>query len=100
MFTVVILDLFTGGCTNMVNRHFQDTVDPAQGTVSLPGLKDQVTVRRDTFGIPFIEAKSMADLAFAIGYVHASDRLTQMVGFKLASEGRLAEMVGPSMLDL
>ena len=98
--TIVILHLFTGGCTNMVNRHFQDTVDPAQGTIRLAGLKEPVTVRRDAFGIPYIEAKNMADLAFSIGYVHASDRLTQMVGLKLASQGRLAEMVGPSALNL
>ncbi|MGD0210794.1 MAG: penicillin acylase family protein [Desulfomonilia bacterium] len=98
--TMVILHLFTSGCTNMVNRHFKDTVDPAQGTIRLPGLKEPVTVRRDAFGIPFIEAKSFADMAFAVGYVHASDRLTQMVGLKLASQGRLAEMVGNSALDL
>ncbi|MGO9146838.1 MAG: hypothetical protein ACLQDF_10755 [Desulfomonilia bacterium] len=54
--TLVILHLFISGCTNMVNRHFKDTVDPAQGTIRLAGLKEPVTVRRDAFGIPFKEA--------------------------------------------
>jgi acyl-homoserine-lactone acylase len=42
----------------------------------------------------------MDDMARAIGYVNASDRLTQMEGLRLVSQGRLAEMVGPSALDL
>jgi acyl-homoserine-lactone acylase len=39
-------------------------------------------------------------MAMAVGYVHASDRLTQMIGMKLISEGRLAEMAGPAVLNL
>jgi acyl-homoserine-lactone acylase len=100
LFIFMPLCLFTQGCNNIADRHFKDTVDTTQGTMSLPGLKEAVTVRRDAFGIPFIEAKNMDDMAMAIGYVHASDRLTQMVGLKLVSEGRLAELVGPVMLDL
>ncbi|MCK7506228.1 MAG: penicillin acylase family protein [Desulfobacterales bacterium] len=32
--------------------------------------------------------------------MHASDRLAQMIGMKLISEGRLSEMAGPAVLDL
>ncbi len=42
----------------------------------------------------------MEDLATAIGYVHATDRLTQMIGMKLVSQGRISEMAGPSTLNL
>ena len=42
----------------------------------------------------------MEDMAMAVGYVHASDRLAQMIGMKLISEGRLAEMAGPAVLNL
>jgi acyl-homoserine lactone acylase PvdQ len=42
------------------------------------GLKDNVTVRRDERGIPYIEARNEADLFFAQGFVTAQDRLWQM----------------------
>ncbi len=96
----VFIGLSIGGCTKLMDRHFKAKLDAAQGSVSLPGLKEQVSVRRDTYGIPFVEANNMEDLAMAIGYVHATDRLTQMIGMKLVSQGRLSEMAGPSTLNL
>jgi penicillin amidase len=47
-------------------------------TLTVSGLKDSVTVRRDERGIPYIEAKNEADLYFAQGYAMAQDRLWQM----------------------
>jgi penicillin amidase len=38
-------------------------------TISIAGLKDQVTIRRDERGIPYIEATNDDDLYFAQGYV-------------------------------
>jgi acyl-homoserine-lactone acylase len=100
LYLVIVLGLFMGGCTDMVAQHFEKTVDITKGTMSLPGLTEPVTVRRDALGIPFIEAKTIGDMAMAMGYVHASDRLTQMTAIRLMSEGRLSEMAGPSMIDL
>ena len=97
---VLVTGLLIGGCSNLASKHFRNSVDSPQGSVKLPILSKQVTVRRDNLGIPFVEAQNMEDMARAIGYVNASDRLTQMVGLKLVSQGRLAEMVGPSALDL
>ena len=39
--------------------------------LTVAGLKENVTVRRDGRGIPYIEAKTDADLYFAQGYVTA-----------------------------
>ncbi len=97
---LLTLSFVAAGCSSMVARHFQDTVDSPSGTLVLPELTETVTVRRDSYGIPFVEAKSMPDLAVAMGYVHASDRFTQMAGFRLMAQGRLSEMAGPPMLDL
>lgn len=96
----IVFSLCLGGCTGLIDRHFKRSLDPAQGDIMFPGLKEQVTIRRDAYGIPFIEAKNPEDLALAIGYVNATDRLTQMTGLKLLSQGRLAEMAGPSVLNL
>lgn len=96
----IVLALLCCGCTALVSRHFLDSVNAPSGTLSLPGLTRAVTVGRDTYGIPFIEAGNMEDLAMAMGYVHASDRFTQMAGFTLMAQGRLSEMAGPSTIDL
>ena len=74
---------------------FQYTVDSEHGEVTLRGIRDEVIIRRDALGIPVIEAQNREDLAFAIGFVMAHDRLEQMVGFTLTAQGRLAEMAGP-----
>jgi len=84
----------------MLDRHFADTLCPMEGEIVIHGLKEDVTVRRDDMGIPYIDARSMEDLAFAIGYVHASDRLNQMIGLKMISRGRLSEMAGRTTIDL
>jgi acyl-homoserine-lactone acylase len=95
-----LLCICIGGCAGLVDRHFKNTVDKIQGSLGLEGLREPVTIGRDAHGIPFVEAGNMPDLAMAIGYANAADRLTQMVGMKLVSQGRLAEMAGPSVLSL
>lgn len=97
---IALLCICTAGCAGLVDRRFKRTVDSAEGRLVLVGLRAPVTVRRDAYGIPFVEAGNMADLAMAMGYVNAADRLTQMVGMKLVSQGRLAELAGPAVLDL
>ena len=66
------------------------------GTISVPGLKADVQVLRDEWGVPHIYAKSDRDLFFAQGYVAAQDRLWQMEMWRRAAEGRLAEVLGAS----
>ena len=60
----------------------------------LTGLKNEVSVRRDDRGIPYIEAKNDADLYFAQGYVTASDRLWQMDLMRRLARGETAEIFG------
>jgi penicillin amidase len=69
------------------------------GSVRVPGLRDEVRVIRDQWGVPHIYARSADDLFFAQGYVAAQDRLWQMEMWRRASEGRLAEIVGPTAVD-
>jgi acyl-homoserine-lactone acylase len=50
--------------------------------------------------MPLIETGSFHDAVFTLGYVHAGDRLEQMVSMRLLAQGRLAEMLGPGALDV
>ncbi len=68
-------------------------------TLSVSGLKGNVVVRKDARGIPYIEAKSDADLYFAQGFVTASDRLWQMDLYRRVARGQTAELFGKQTLE-
>ena len=69
------------------------------GTVTIAGLDSAVEVRRDTWGVPHIYARTQHDLFMAQGFVAAQDRLWQMEMWRRAGEGRLAEILGPSYVE-
>jgi penicillin G amidase len=77
----------------------QTPAPQAPKILQVPGLQDQVTVRRDGRGIPYIEAKNHHDLYFAQGFVTASDRLWQMDVFRRNARGQLAEIFGTVVLE-
>jgi penicillin amidase len=69
-----------------------------EGTLAVTGLRADVRIVRDTWGVPHISAQSADDLFFAQGYVMAQDRLWQMEMWRRAAEGRLAEILGPDAI--
>jgi len=62
-------------------------------------LTSPVTIRRDTRGVPYIEAANDHDLYLAQGYVTASDRLWQMDLMRRTGRGELAEIFGKPALE-
>lgn len=72
---------------------------PAEGELSIDGLQEPVTVRRDAWGVPYIEAASLDDLWFAHGVVTAGERLFQLELTLRAANGRLSELFGERTLD-
>jgi penicillin amidase len=76
----------------------KDSLAPLEGRVALPGLKQEVQVLRDEWGVPHIYASDVDDLFFAQGYIVAQDRLWQMEIWRRTAAGRLAELVGPVAL--
>jgi len=68
-------------------------------TEGLP-LRAAVTIHWDDHAIPFIEAANDADLAFALGLVHAHLRLGQMELMRRIAAGRISEMVGPFATEI
>src|SRR5947199_7114874 len=75
------------------------TLPQTSGTLSLAGLRQPVTVFRDTWGVAHIYAGNQHDLFFAQGYVAAQDRLFQMELWKRVGQGTLAEILGPSHVE-
>jgi penicillin G amidase len=67
--------------------------------VSLSGIGEPVTVYRDQFAIPHIYARNADDLYRAAGFVMAQDRLWQMDLLRRVTTGRLAEILGPELVE-
>ena len=68
------------------------------GEITVPGLDAPVEVLRDEHGVPHIFAQSEADAQFALGFVHAQDRLWQLEMNRRIAAGRLAEVLGTGAL--
>lgn len=69
------------------------------GALALAGLRAPVEVLYDEHGIPHIYAENEPDAFFALGYVHAQDRLFQMEMLRRLATGRLSELVGDKALE-
>jgi penicillin amidase len=65
-----------------------------RGTLAVKGLDAPVDVQRDRWGVPHISAKTMHDMYFAEGFVHAQDRFWQMEFWRRIGSGRLSELFG------
>jgi penicillin amidase len=65
---------------------------PTEGELTAPGLAAPVRVRRDAWGVPYIEAEALDDLWFAQGFVTAGERLFQLDLLLRAATGRLSEV--------
>ncbi len=78
--------------------YLQTTKPDYSGELTLTGLKESVEVSYDDYGVPHIYAKNDEDAYYALGYVHAQDRLFQMEMIRRAAGGRLAEILGPDLL--
>jgi penicillin amidase len=70
----------------------------ASGRLPLDGLAGRVTVRRDGWGIPHVDAESAADAWFGLGFCQAQDRAFQLETLLRVGRGTLAELVGPGGL--
>ena len=72
----------------------RSSLPQTSGSLSLSGLSAAATIDRDAHGLVHIRAGSANDAYFALGFVHAQDRLWQMEATRLFGRGRLAEVTG------
>ncbi|SDE27763.1 penicillin amidase [Mucilaginibacter pineti] len=72
----------------------------AAHNLKLTGVTGKVTVKYDENRIPHIFADNEHDLYYAQGYITATDRLWQMDIQTRQAAGRLAEVLGPNLLEM
>lgn len=64
------------------------------GTLTVDGPRTPVTIRRDRWGVPHVDADSAADAWFGAGFAIGQDRGFQLELYKRLANGELAELVG------
>ncbi|NRA86923.1 MAG: penicillin acylase family protein [Rhizobiales bacterium] len=79
--------------------YFKSGLAKYQGTVQIAGIRNKVSITRDKNALPHIKAQTIQDAYFAMGYVHAQDRLWQMQLHRHIAMGRLSELVGKNGLE-
>ena len=70
------------------------------GAVTVQGISAPVKIVRDGDGVPHIFAATDADAFYALGYVHAQDRMWQMEMNRRIGSGRLSEILGEATLTI
>lgn len=99
IFTAVVVVLILAALTSLVAATIRRPMPQISGEVAVPGLKAQVEVFRDGYGVPQIYADNAEDLFEAQGYVHAQDRFYEMDIRRHVTAGRLAELFGASQVE-
>ena len=69
------------------------------GEIPTPGLERKISIMRDNNGVPYVDAACDMDAYFAMGYLHAQDRLWQLEISRRLAQGRLSEVLGRKALQ-
>jgi penicillin amidase len=69
-----------------------------QGELKVSSLNSEVKIYFDSLAVPYIIAENDEDVSFALGYLHARERMFTMDMIRRAGEGRLSEILGEETL--
>lgn len=78
----------------------QRSVPRLEGEVAAAELSGPVSVARDAQGTATVTGTTRRDLAYALGYLHAQDRLFQMDMLRRLAAGELSEISGDLTADI
>ena len=84
--------------TGIIIQTVRGSLPETSGTIKT-GVKNEVEIYRDQYGVPHIIADTMEDLFFAQGYAQAQDRLWQMDMSRRGVGGKLSEILGEDMSE-
>src|SRR5207245_4064661 len=65
-----------------------------RGRIRVAGLERPLTIRRDRWGIPHVDAQRASDAWFGLGFCHAQDRAFQLELLLRVGSGTLADLIG------
>jgi penicillin amidase len=91
LLVLVVIPLILIGCTDL---WLHTSLPQTTGALVVSGPSSEIRITRDAVGVPHIVAANDADATFALGFVHAQDRLFQMDMMRRLGAGRLSELFG------
>ncbi|MEO2268943.1 penicillin acylase family protein [Pseudoalteromonas sp. YIC-656] len=95
--TAIVILLFA---TAIIYGVLSLSLPALDGRGSSRAIDNVVTIKRDALGQAIIDAQSMADAAYGLGFAHGQDRFFQMDLLRRNSAGELSELFGEAALKL
>jgi penicillin amidase len=95
-----LIIVVAGGGYIWFHHTLKKSLPEISGEVNLQGLKEDVEITRDTYGVPHIYARNEHDLFFALGYAVSQDRFWQMEFHRRLGQGRLSEILGEDFVEV
>ncbi len=71
-----------------------------RGHLRVSGTDGRITIRRDRWGIPHVDASTDADAWFGLGFCHAQDRGFQLELLRRVGSGTLSALIGPDGIPI
>src|SRR6267154_465216 len=96
---LAVLSIVLVAMVGLLLWYRQASLPEHEGTLLVGTLSRPVRITRDGAGVPTILAQTEADALFALGFVHAQDRLWQIEFNRRIGQGRIAQIVGPAGVD-
>lgn len=95
----MVLMIARRGCGWLALLVLAATPSLAKPAKSPVGSHHEVAIRRDSWGVPHILAKTDTDAAYGLGFAQAEDDMATLQTSVFTSRGRLAELRGPAGVD-
>ena len=90
VFSTIIILLVVGGA--IFYKMLRSSLPEYSGEIKSDKISNEIKIYRDSLAIPYIFASNEEDAAFALGYVHAQERMFTMDLARRAAEGKLSEV--------
>lgn len=94
LFLLLLGIIFLAIALGIANYLLKSSLPVYDGKIILSGIENTVEIYRDEYAVPYIRANSDLDAAFALGFLHAQERLFQMDIMRRVGFGRLSEVLG------
>jgi penicillin amidase len=92
IFISILVIFIIGGY--VMYRMLNTSLPVYEGEIKTDNIKNEIKIYRDSMAVPDIIAQSDEDAAFALGFLHAQERMFVMDIIRRAGEGRLSEILG------
>ncbi|GAB4291780.1 MAG: penicillin acylase family protein [Ignavibacteriaceae bacterium] len=96
--SIITLLIVLAAASVIFYNELKSSLPEYTGELSVTGIDNDIKIYFDSLAIPYIFASTETDAAFALGFLHARERIFTMDIIRRAGEGRLSEILGEETL--